>query len=247
MNDFFVLRKSDARRLRLSRYTKRLITRSAQLKGIALQSADWQAALDFDFPVLLLDLPRKAKRGLGAAARRYVRYGEKRKFHKGYKCSIRSPWHAVPSVWVPDAFLLRQIHGYPKLIINRADATCTDTIHRLRFKDPREGEQITTAFLNSLTFAFAEIIGRSYGGGVLELEPNEADALPIPLAGAEALDLKDADGSLRGDRDLSGLLDKHDAILLIEGLGISKADTTVLRDIWVKLRDRRIGRKVTPA
>jgi adenine-specific DNA methylase len=140
--------------------------------------------------------------------------------------------------------LLRQIHCYPKLIANKAHATCTDTIHRVRFTDRRESGRVVAAFLNSLTFAYAEIMGRSYGGGVLELEPNEADNLPIPLAGGEMLDLREADRALRRSDDISTVLDRHDAVILVDGLGLDSSDVKTLRGIWAKLRDRRIGRKL---
>src|SRR6185369_10138265 len=47
--------------------------------------------------------------------------------------------------------------------------------------------------LNSMTLLGAEMIGRSYGGGILKLEPKEADQLPFPsleLLEAAADDLR---------------------------------------------------------
>jgi len=67
----------------------------------------------------------------------YIRFGETKAVHEGYKCSIRIPWYAVPSVWVPDAFIFRQIYDFPRVVMNQAKATSTDTIHRLSCKtDP---------------------------------------------------------------------------------------------------------------
>ena len=62
--------------------------------------------------------------------------GEERDVHKGYKCSIRTPWYTVPSVWVPDGFVFRQIYDFPRIVLNSADATSTDTIHRLTCTAP---------------------------------------------------------------------------------------------------------------
>src|SRR6202021_2546196 len=39
--------------------------------------------------------------------------------------------------------------------------------------------------LNSLTMLGAEVMGRSYGGGILKMEPREAASLPVP--GRDAL------------------------------------------------------------
>jgi adenine-specific DNA-methyltransferase len=41
-------------------------------------------------------------------------------------------------------------------------------------------ENLIFSFYNSLTLAFAELYGRYYGGGVLELTPNEFKKLPVP-------------------------------------------------------------------
>jgi len=148
----------------------------------------------------------------------------------------------VPSVWTPDAFMLRQVHGYPKIILNQTKATCTDTIHRVKLRNGTKGEVIAAAFLNSLTFAFSEVLGRSYGGGVLELEPNEAEKLPLPLKGAERLDLNQLHELLLRD-DIEAVLDITDKVLLIDGLGLTEKEAKTLRHIWQKLRDRRINRK----
>jgi adenine-specific DNA-methyltransferase len=138
--------------------------------------------------------------------------------------------------------MLRQVHAFPKIIINRASTTCTDTIHRVRLRNGTKGEVIAAAFLNSLTFAFSEVIGRSYGGGVLESEPNEAEKLPLPLECATKLNLKQIHWLLLKD-DIESVLNMTDKVLLIDGLGLSERETRMLRDIWRKLRDRRINRK----
>lgn len=39
---------------------------------------------------------------------------------------------------------------------------------------------LPVASLNSLTVLGAEVVGRSYGGGLLKHEPREADKLPLP-------------------------------------------------------------------
>ncbi len=43
-----------------------------------------------------------------------------------------------------------------------------------------EIENLIFSFYNSLTLSFAELYGRYYGGGVLELTPNEFKKIPVP-------------------------------------------------------------------
>ena len=100
---------------------------------------------------------------------------------------------------------------------------------------------VTAAFINSLTFAFAEITGRSYGGGVLELEPNEAEVLRLPLKNAQNLDFDLIHRLIVQGRIEDGLK-ITDQELLIEGQGLNRSEVAKLRGIWCKLRDRRIYR-----
>lgn len=193
-NRFFVLRPSEARRRRLGGWCVPLVARSAQLPARRLDEDAWQARAGADDPCLLLDLPAR----LPAAARAYVEEGERAGVTQGYKCRIRLPaWWRIPSVWAPDAFLLRQIHARPRLVTNPVGAVCTDTIHRVRVRPGTDPEHLAEAVEHPLTWAFAEVLGRSYGGGVLELEPSEAEALPLAPPGGGGLSAREVH-DLRG-------------------------------------------------
>jgi adenine-specific DNA-methyltransferase len=242
-NDFFVLNNEQIKNASIEpSQTQRIVARSAHLKGVLFTSKDWQLNAEKAFPSFLLDIPDVPYENLPVKLQDYVKTGEEAGFHTKYKCRIRPRWYVVPSVWAPAAFMLRQIHAYPKLILNTAGATSTDTIHRVRLINGVNGKVVTAAFLNSLTFAFAEVIGRSYGGGVLELEPNEAENIPLPLAGAEDLDFMEIHNALLRD-DIDSVLNMTDDVLLIKGLGLSARDVRSVRSIWEKLRDRRINRR----
>ena len=242
LNEFFVLTEQQIEQHALRPYTHRLVGRSAHLPGIRFSEADWMDNVERQSPAFLLQSPDVPFYCLPEELKEYITNGEEKGLNKGYKCRIRNRWYVVPSVWVPQAFMLRQVHQYPKIILNDAAATCTDTIHRVKLRNGTPAKTVAAAFLNSLTFAFAEVIGRSYGGGVLELEPNEAETLPLPLVGAELLDLNALDRLLR-EGNIQAVLDITDNVLLKDGLGLSDQETRMLRTIWQKLRDRRINRK----
>jgi len=96
--------------------------------------------------------------------------------------------------------------------------------------------------VNSLAFAWAEVCGRSYGGGVLELEPREAESLLVPYRFAADLDVDYIDDRLRAG-DLAAALDHGDDALLRRGIGLSDADVARARSGWNRLRSRRQRRR----
>lgn len=241
-NSFFVLNKEQITRNDLKKYSRKIVSRSGHLKGVVFSDKDWRINDAENLATHLLDFSRVALNDLPSNVMAYVTSGEIAKINTGYKCSIRKPWYVVPSPWVPDAFMLRQIHTFPKIIVNSANATCTDTIHRVRLRNGLQKEAVAAMFLNSLTFAFTEITGRSYGGGVLELEPGEAENLPIPFKGALSLSLNEIHELILKNR-VYDAIDITDKVLLHEHLGISMKDIGALRAIWEKLRDRRVNRK----
>ena len=159
--------------------------------------------------------------------------------HTGYKCSIRKPWWSTPSLWIPDLFMLRQIHLAPRLTVNAAAATSTDTVHRVRVAPHVDPKALAAVFHNSATFAFTEIMGRSYGGGILELEPGEAEQLPIPPPVYASTELaQDVDLLLKAN-EIEKALDMVDRQVLIERLGLSPDVVAQCRTAWSALRDRR--------
>lgn len=235
-NAFFTFTDAQADELGLRPHCVPLVSRSAQLSGLVYDTDCRASDLAAGQRSWLLNAPREPA---DPALIAHVRAGEAAGVHRGYKCSIRKPWWATPSLWMPDLFLLRQIHRAPRLTVNAAAATSTDTVHRVRLTARVEPAALAAAFHNSVTFAFAEIMGRSYGGGVLELEPREAEQLPIPppaLADAELA--CDVDLLLKAN-EIEKALDVVDRRVLIDGLGLPADAVADCRAAWVSLRDRR--------
>ena len=240
-NEFFVLTGEQVEELDLEGYTTPLVSRSIQLKGSQLDEAGWEALAAAGDRVHLLNIKPGQLDEMTEALRRYIRYGEAKGFHQGYKCSIRTPWYTVPATWAPDAFMFRQIYDFPRIVQNTSGATSTDTIHRFRSKAD-EPERVIANTYTWLTAASAEIEGRSYGGGVLELEPTEAERLLMPAKLNGAMPLADADGLVRMGR-LDTVLEENARIILKGHMGLSTADCELLRGVWTKMRDRRMGRR----
>jgi len=211
------------------------------LKGSRLGKTDWHHLAATGDRVHLLNISDAQARKLTKAALRYIEDGERKQFHKGYKCSIREPWYLVLSVWVPDGFAFRQIYDFPRMVLNTSGATSTDTIHRLRSKKAKPERLIANTY-TWLTAASAEIEGRSYGGGVLELEPTEAERLLMPAELNGAMPLPEVDKLVRAGR-LDYVLEENARVVLREHMGLSVSDCELLKNIWVKMRDRRNSRR----
>lgn len=237
-NSFFVIDDNTASAYKIADSCAPIISRSFQLDGLSFTDADFERQRGMQRKVLLF-LPEGA---LSSHEAEYVKVGEDRGVNDNYKCRIRKPWYKVPTSWKPDAFFYRQVGAYPRIVINEKMAHTTDTLHKIRFSEGVDGKSVAVAFNNSLTFAVGELLGRSYGGGVLTFEPSEARALPIPFIDSIEYDFEKADALIREGKT-DQLIDYVDDILLIRGLGLSRSDVSLLRESWLTLRNRRLSRK----
>ncbi|WP_291275882.1 class I SAM-dependent methyltransferase [Flavobacterium sp.] len=241
-NDFFMMNKETVAKWKLKAYTQKVVSKSAHFKGIQFKDEDFEDNSDAQHSGYLFLPPNKDFEDLPQACKNYIKYGEEQDFHVGYKCRIRKRWYITPSLWCPDAFALRQVGDYPKIIVNKTEASSTDTIHRVRLTTKVKPEIVALSFLNSLSFAFSEITGRSYGGGVLTFEPTEIEEIPLPLLENTRIDLNKIDNLIR-QRRIEEVLDIVDQELLIKQLKFTKTDVEALRAIWRKLSSRRLNRR----
>ena len=148
---------------------------------------------------------------------------------------------------MPDAFFLRRNNLYPKFVLNRCEAVSTDTMHRIKFNDGVSAEKIMLSYYNSISFAFTELCGRSYGGGVLEILPGEVGNIYVPKLDNISEDkvrslLEKVDDIVRRNDDITKALDLVDDEILVAELGISKTLCNEARGIWKKLQKRRLKR-----
>lgn len=241
-NEFFMINEETAAKWKIKPYTQKVVGRSNHFKGIVFKEDDFNTNADANIEGYLFLPPDKDFDALPKVCKEYIEFGEKQDFHTGYKCRIRKRWYITPSLWTPDAFVLRQVGDYPKVIINKTEACSTDTIHRVRFKRKVKPEIIALSFLNSLTFAFSEITGRSYGGGVLTFEPTEIEEIPLPILEKSKIDFRKIDNLIR-QRKIDEVLDIVDQELLIKQLRFKETEVLMFRQIWKKLASRRNERK----
>lgn len=238
-NSFFTFTDGQAHELGLTAHCVPLVSRSTQLSGLVYDTECRARDLAGQHRTWLLNAPNEPR---DPALVAHIDAGEAAGVHTGYKCSIRKPWWTTPSLWVPELFMLRQIHLAPRLTVNAAAATSTDTVHRVRLAPNTDATALATVFHNSATFAFAEVMGRSYGGGILELEPREAEQLPIPHPECADPELSGNVDLLLKANEIEKALELVDRHVLIDRLGLSPNLVNQCREAWVTLRDRRTKR-----
>lgn len=246
-NSYFSITKETSDQYHLNGTTLPLIGRSSHAHGIYFTEEDWKKNKAAGKRAQLINFPDIPYDEYPQSYKDYITFGEANGEHEGYKCSIRDRWYIVPSVWIPDAFFLRRNNLYPKFVLNKCNAVSTDTMHRMKFNANVEPENILLAYYNSISFAFTEICGRSYGGGVLEILPGEMGNILIPKVGKIDPELrnkllKHIDTIVRNDEDIEIALDIVDKELLIGTLGIDSEICRKCRTIWKKMQKRRLGR-----
>jgi adenine-specific DNA-methyltransferase len=151
------------------------------LRGLAFSAERWVELRDQGERVWLLH-PESNDRSKALAT--YLARGREQAVHKAYKCTVRFPWWRPPAVAPPDLFFTYMSHRYPRLIANTAEATFVNSMHGVRLPPsaPRIARSaLPLVSLNSVSLLGAEVFGRSYGGGILKMEPREAAMLPVPV------------------------------------------------------------------
>lgn len=244
-NDFFSVDKKTVEKYNLENVTLPLIGRSSHAHGIYFTHEDWQHNVNENKKAFLLNFPNDIiYEEYPQSHKDYITKGEQEEANTGYKCRIRERWYIVPSVWIPDAFFLRRNNTFPKFVLNNINAVSTDTMHRIKFNEGINRDKVLLSYYNSITFAFTEINGRSYGGGVLEILPGEVSKLILP-------NLQDFDDSLasqllllidnciRNNGNIDEVLDIVDREVLVNYIGIPLDTCNRFRDIWKKLMYRR--------
>ncbi|BBX36960.1 hypothetical protein MMAG44476_09517 [Mycolicibacterium mageritense DSM 44476 = CIP 104973] len=180
-NGFFALSPDRVRELGLRRTDLLPLSPpgSAHLRGLTF-TAEQARKLGEDGRAVHLFRPVGR---LSAAAQRYVDAGHAAGVHLAYKCRVRTPWYQVPLVPPADLLLTCMNADTPRLVTNRAGAHHLNSVHGVYLRDgltTAGRDLLALAALNSVTLLHAEMVGRSYGGGILKIEPREADRWLVP-------------------------------------------------------------------
>ncbi|MDE3106434.1 MAG: SAM-dependent methyltransferase, partial [Acidobacteriota bacterium] len=223
---------------------------SAHLRGLAL-TPEALRQLGKDGSSTLLFYPR-AK--LSEEAKAYIADGRRTGVDTAYKCRVRKVWYQVPLVAPADLLLTCMNADTPRLVANEANAYHLNSVHGvyLNAADREIGlELLPLASLNSLTLLHAEMVGRAYGGGILKLEPKEADLWGVPsaelirLRAAALRSVKSKAADLLRNGDLIGAVELVDCALLKDGGLLPREQLEQVRSARALLANRREARSAS--
>lgn len=241
-NDFFTVPLTTVEEYDLHDYAKPMVGRSVQVNSVIFTEKDWEKNRNSLARAHLLTFPDSKNLNGKNGAVKYIAHGESLGIHKGYKTGIREDWFVVPSLKISDALFIRRNNLYPRLIINQAGAYTTDTMHRVFLKPTTNLKAFTASYYNSLSLAFTEVCGRSHGGGVLELMPNEAERVLLPYHKDNAALLSQIDKLIRNKTDIEEVLKITNQVILKEHYGLTQKEIKLAHSIWKKLSYRRLNR-----
>jgi adenine-specific DNA-methyltransferase len=236
-NKFFLVPDSTVDQYSLHRWAHPMFGRSDHVEGLVYSKRDHAKNKNIGLPANFLWFQEERIEKLPTNVRKYLDIGLSQKLHTRYKCRVRKPWYKVPSVRSAPIAMLKRAHHYPRLVLNSADAFTTDTAYRIRTLGVKP-EALVLGFVNSLTCLTAEMEGRHYGGGVLELVPSEIERLLVPVIHVTTADLAGADRRFRAAKNDSEFLRMQDSCVLGK-IGVGKGEQECLHSAWLKLRDRR--------
>lgn len=244
-NDFFALTESRVRELELAEddVIPLCPPGSKSLRTLTFGTEDLRCLRDAGKQTFLFSPPDQPSE----AAQRYIRQGEIEGIAQRYKCRSRSPWWRVPGLRVCDLFLTYMNGAGPNLCENEAGVVFLNSVHGLTLRDGLDvkfRKLLPMASLSSVTLLSAELVGRSYGGGVLKIEPREAARLLV-LSPSKLLECSDALMRVRPEVERLLAAGKRDAATLkiddtvFPLLGIGERDARSLHGLLLELRSRR--------
>lgn len=240
-NKFFLVPDSVVQEYDLQEFARPMFGRSFHCKGVVYGADHHEANRAQGVATNFLHFGPVPYDHLPPRAQKYIQWGEEQGLHTRYKCRIREPWYDVPSVRSSALSLLKRSYEAPRLIVNELGAYTTDTAYRV--DSELDAASMAFGFFNSLTSLSAEMSGRTYGGGVLELVPSEVRKLLVPVIEADGAELRELDRWFQEGVEVDAIMERQDERVLGRA-GLAPRDIEVVQGARRRLMARRM-REVT--
>jgi hypothetical protein len=144
------------------------------------------------------------------------------------KSAAREPWWRIPLPDTPDAFLV-YMGNRIRMVENVAKVQAPNSLYVIdRVKDVSV-DSLVVGSLTSVFQASTTINARHKGGGLVKLEPSDANRSLLPAVDVSSKDVRQLDGLVRADRWCDAIL-LADDIVLRRGLALSRSQISQLQD-----------------
>lgn len=238
-NNYFIVNNEVVANYNFQNFAKPIVQKGFFVNGsVTFSENDFDILVEENKPTFLLDFNSLSDDEITPKMGEYFDIGVQLELPLRFKCKQRERWYKVPNIaTVPEAFFFKRAHEYPKLLRNDADVLVTDSAYKVEIKAEFELNNFIFSFYNSLTLAFAELEGRYYGGGVLELTPNELRVLPIPYTVCD--NFEEYIMQFKNKTSIKDILNKYNYQILNGTLGLTIEEIDRIEKIRQKLINKR--------
>jgi adenine-specific DNA methylase len=173
-NAFFVVDSKAIQENRIPRTVlKPIITNAKELKTLSIDSIN-------DWDRFLLVIPEKMK--IDGKFLKYIQFGEKLRYNTRYHTKNRETWFSIPNPKKPDGFFQYMTKGIPHIVFNQSDVLSTNSVHQIFFNkdlDKTTKKWIQFSMFSSISQLSIELYSKTYGGGILKIEPSAAKKILV--------------------------------------------------------------------
>lgn len=243
-NKYFIIDEKVETQYKLQTFTSPIIQKGFYVNGsIVFNQEAFNEIVNQKKATRLICFPNKCEDEFSKTVQEYLVKGKLDLLHERYKCKRRNNWYVVPNIGsAPDGFFFKRCHTYPKILKNEAKVLVTDSAYKIEMIEGFTIENLIHSFYNSLTLAFAEIEGRYYGGGVLELTPSEFKKLPLPYIDISSSDFQSFRNFFENKSQIEDVLSHFDYSILNLSLGLNNEEIENVQAIRGKLIAKRFRR-----
>lgn len=240
-NKFFIVDECTEKKYHLTDFVKPIIQKGFFVNGsIVFDEKEYKQLVAQGKPAKVLCISNSEVANLPQSIINYLEIGAQEKFSTQYKCSLRKNWFVIPNISSePEGFFFRRIHHYPKFLKNEANVLVTDSAYKIQMRDGYYIDDLIYSFYNSLSLSFAELQGRYYGGGVLELTPSEFKKLPVPYLNITEKKFNTFRKLFENKTNIEQVLNNYDEQILNSSLGLSKEEIERIQVIRNRLISKR--------
>jgi adenine-specific DNA-methyltransferase len=115
----------------------------------------------------------------GSNVLRYIEDGECRNLHERFNCRTRDPWYGVERVAPPDFFVTYMSRERARFVRNEIGARCMTSLLNVWANDALDPDALRPILEDPANAQILREFGRTYGGGLGKIEPNDLLELPV--------------------------------------------------------------------